>query len=236
VTFKVEVLADEEWAKTTAKRFSDLDPKRVCLATGNTMTPFLHHIAGLDLSRTTVFMLDEYGDLPVGDQGRCQSMIERDLLERADRPPTVHIPRLDPPEPQRYREMMNRGGLDLAIVGLGANGHIGMNEPGSRSDSTTRVVQLARSTGERAADYGATTTPTWGITVGMGPLLGAQELWLMVTGPGKRDILRRTLTEPIGPDLPATFLREHARCIAFVDVSAASYTAPAGTGAVLPAQ
>lgn len=152
-------------------------------------------------------------------------MIRRDLLDHSKGTPTLNMPDVDASEPDheadRYAALVELGGLDLAIVGLGSNGHIGMNEPGATSDLTTRVVDLAPSTIANAATYGASTSPTWGITVGISELMKAREVWLVVTGEHKREVLHRTLTEQIGPHLPATYLRDHHDCTVFADTDAA---------------
>ena len=227
MSLEVEILADDEWAEVAADRFTETikGTERLCLATGSTTAPLYAAVAektGLD--GLTMFLLDEFGGLPEDDPGRCETMIRRDLLSEATGRPRVRLPDVDAVDPDneadRYGDQIGDGGLDLAIVGLGLNGHIGMNEPGSTADLTTRVVELDPVTAENALSYGATATPTWGITVGLAELLGAHELWLLVTGSHKGDILRRTLDESIGPDLPATFLREHANATLFADESA----------------
>lgn len=173
----------------------------------------------------SVFLLDEFGGLPADDPGRCVSMINRHLLDRVMGVPLVHFPDIDAPdleaESLRYQALIDEGGLDLALLGLGANGHLGMNEPGTTRDAPTGVVELASTTTDHAAEYGATASPTWGLTIGMGPLLASREVWLMVNGEHKREILHRTLSDPIGPALPATYLRNHPNCTVFADRSAA---------------
>jgi len=114
-------------------------------------------------------------------------------------------------------------GLDLAVLGLGMNGHVGFNEPGSRPDDGTRLVRLAVSSRMAAVSrYGAGWIPTAGITVGLARLLEAGECWLMVTGERKAAILRRTLDAPEGPDCPASYLRRHSLLTVFADEAAAS--------------
>jgi len=227
VSLEVEALADDVWAATLADRFSTTahDGARLCLATGATVTPFYAAVAERkSLGGFTIFLLDEFGGLPERDPGRCETMIRRDLLSKASGRPRVRLPDVDAADPDqeadRYGALIADGGLDLAIVGLGANGHIGMNEPGSTADLTTRVVDLDSSTSENATSYGASARPTWGITVGLAELLAATELWLLVTGAHKREILRRTLENPIGPTVPATFLRGHQNAKLFADRSA----------------
>ncbi len=123
---------------------------------------------------------------------------------------------------------MAAAGLDLVLLGLGMNGHVGLNEPGSEADSPTRVVEIADSSRSAATErYGAATAPTRGITLGMDRLLTADEVWLLVRGERKAAILARTLEGPEGPDVPATFLRRHPRFTVFADRSAAAGLAAA---------
>jgi glucosamine-6-phosphate deaminase len=220
-----EVHPDGGWAATVARRaaelISGLDSPRICLPTGNTVAPVYAHLASLvDWTAVTVFVLDEFGGLPPGDPGRCESLIGRHLIDLIDDPPVVHVPDVDPPDPDGYRALVADGGLDLAIVGLGANGHIGMNEPGSPATSVTRVVDLAPSTSDHSASYGATIRPTWGVTLGMDEILAARELWLVVSGTHKREVLTTALSGPVTPDLPASLLRDHPNLVVFADASA----------------
>lgn len=230
MSFELEVFPDDDWAEQTAARFSALvaarPGARICLPTGTTMEPFYELVAqATSFDGLTIFLLDEFGGLPDDDPGRCVSMINRYLLDKVRGEPTVHVPDVDADhldaECDRYQGLIDDGGLDLTLLGLGANGHLGMNEPGSAADAPTGVVELASTTTDHAAEYGATASPTWGLTIGLGPLLASREIWLMVTGTHKRRILQQALNDPIGPHLPATYLRNHTNCIVMSDRSAA---------------
>jgi glucosamine-6-phosphate deaminase len=227
VTIDVEVFPDAEWASSVAARFAEQvgGGDHLCLATGNTTKPLYAEIARrTSLRGLTLFLLDEFGGLPQGDTGRCMSMLDRDLLRLSRGQPDLFWPDVDAIDASvaaaAYGDLVASAGLDLALVGLGANGHVGMNEPGSAAGDSTRVVSLATSTIANAANYGATAVPTWGITVGISELTTARDVWLLVTGRHKRDILSRTLDGPIGSEVPATFLRHRRRLTVFVDESA----------------
>lgn len=229
MSIEVEVFSDRDWANQTATRFDNYvsthASARICLPTGKTMEPFYDSVAqSTSFTGLTIFLLDEFGGLPQGDPGRCVSMINRHLIGHVSGTPMLHLPDIDAgdleAESRRYQTLIDDGGLDLVLLGLGANGHLGMNEPGSDPDSPTRVVDLASTTTDHAAEYGATAAPTWGLTIGMKSLLAAREVWLMVSGQHKREILGRTLLDPVGSDLPATYLREHPNCTVFADRSA----------------
>jgi glucosamine-6-phosphate deaminase len=105
-----------------------------------------------------------------------------------------------------------RGGIDIAILGLGVNGHLGFNEPPAAETSVTRSVELTDATIEANARYWGTVhdVPGRAVTLGLGPLLRARTIVLLVSGVAKREIVRRALEGPVGEDVPASFLR-HAR-------------------------
>jgi glucosamine-6-phosphate deaminase len=110
--------------------------------------------------------------------------------------------------------------LDLALLGVGNNGHVGMNEPGSSPDSPTRVVELAASTRSAAAGYGVEPVPTHGVTIGLRALLAATEVWILATGSTKADVVAAIVDGPTTTDVPASLFREHENCTLFVDESA----------------
>ena len=121
---------------------------------------------------------------------------------------------------RRYDAEVAAVGLDLTVLGLGANGHLGLNEPGSEPDSPTRVIELHETTVANAAAYGRGAAPQWGVTLGMGPLLASREIWLLVTGAAKAEILHRALTGPIGPQVPASYLQTHPNAVVLADQAA----------------
>ena len=177
----------------------------------------------VDWSTLSIYLLDEFGGLPINDPGRCSSMIDRHLMRRLSVLPQLDGPNVDANdlevECDRYRGLVAEN-VDLMILGLGANGHVGMNEPGSTPDASTRVVHLDRSTSAHAAEYGVTALPTWGITIGLAEILAARQVWLLVTGSHKRSILAKTMQDPIGPAVPATQLRGHSRLTVIADYAA----------------
>jgi glucosamine-6-phosphate deaminase len=230
VTLTLEVFEDDRWAAVVAERWAGYvrqrPTARLCLPTGNTPRPLYSQSAKLiDFTQTTVFLLDEFG-LPPDDPARCETMFDRDFLTELEQPP-VHIHRLDPQatdlqdECRRFEDLVDSGGLDLTLLGLGGNGHVGLNEPGTTPDSPTRVVQLAASTKQAAGRYGSGREPEWGMTLGMRPILDSRQIWLLVTGSHKSKILDRVLNGPIEPEVPASFLRTHPNIVVLADRSAA---------------
>jgi glucosamine-6-phosphate deaminase len=119
------------------------------------------------------------------------------------------------------RAISDAGGVDLAILGLGPNGHLGFNEPGSTADSPTRAVELtAESLASNARYWESIEVPRRAVTAGMNIILGARTVLLVVLGEHKRAILDRVLHEPIGPLVPASFLRTHPAATVLADEAA----------------
>jgi glucosamine-6-phosphate deaminase len=233
LSFNVEVLPPSVWADAVAESWLGLladDPEiRMSLPTGATPRPVYREVAsrGIDLARTEVFLLDEFAGLPPDSPARCDRMLRTGLLELLDRPPAV-VRTFDMASTDltamcsRYEAEIGESGLDLTLLGLGGNGHIGLNEPGSEANTRTRVVELGRATSEAARAYGMSgPVPTRGVTMGVGTLLESSVIWLLVTGTYKADILARVVNGPIDASVPASFLREHPDTIVYADEAAA---------------
>lgn len=195
----------------------------MAVPTGSTPVPVYEAMTerAVSFADATVFLLDEFGGLPPGHPQRCDTMI-RPFVEGIDLPPD-RLVRLDPDVPDlqaecdRYQRLVDDGGLDLVLLGLGSNGHLGLNEPGADPGSTTRVVELTEATIVGARDYGGEGSPTFGMTMGMSSILASKEAWLLVTGESKREILARVLEEPVDPSLPASLLRRHPNATLWAD-------------------
>jgi glucosamine-6-phosphate deaminase len=117
------------------------------------------------------------------------------------------------------------GGVDLQILGIGHNGHIGFNEPGSAHDSPTRVVTLEQETREANArffDDDIERVPRQAMTQGIGTILKARSIVLLAFGAGKAEAVARALEGPIDEASPASALRKHADVTILLDKAAAS--------------
>ena len=231
----LEVLAAGDWAGRVAgvlaARLAARPALRVCLPTGDTPVPVYDALVALavggacSFAGATVVLLDEWIGLAPGDPARCDTRIRAQLIDRLPVPPAaLQVIDADDPSPEaaaaRHDEAARN--LDLVVLGLGANGHVGFNEPGSMPDSPTRMLPLTGASREAArARYRSPSVPTAGITVGMDRILAAREVWLLVTGERKAAVLSRAFREPEGPDCPASFLRRHPRLTLFADEAAA---------------
>ena len=237
MTVRLDVLPAAAWAERVAAdlaaRLRDVPRMRLCLPTGDTPAPVYARLAAMaragaaPFAATEIVALDEYLGLPPGHPARCDVRLRRELLDLLPEPPAAfHRIEADDPDPAAAAariEATAARGLDLAILGLGMNGHVGLNEPGSFADAPTRVVRTSETTRRAAVErYGAYPAPTAGITLGVARLLQAHEIWLLVTGERKAPILARALEEPEGPDCPATWLRRHPSLRVVADEPAAA--------------
>jgi glucosamine-6-phosphate deaminase len=237
MTVRLDVLPAAAWAERVAAdlaaRLRDVPRMRLCLPTGDTPAPVYARLAAMaragaaPFAATEIVALDEYLGLPPGHPARCDVRLRRELLDLLPEPPAAfHRIEADDPDPAAAAariEATAARGLDLAILGLGMNGHVGLNEPGSFADAPTRVVRTSETTRRAAVErYGADPAPTAGITLGVARLLRAHEIWLLVTGERKAPILARALEEPEGPDCPATWLRRHPSLRVVADEPAAA--------------
>ncbi len=126
---------------------------------------------------------------------------------------------------QNYEQkIIEAGGIDIQILGIGRTGHIGFNEPGSSLKSKTRLVRLDRITRLDAASdfFGKENVPSKAITMGVGTIMDAKRIVLMAWGEGKANIIKQAVEGPIQESVPATFLQTHPNCDFIIDRAAAT--------------
>ena len=206
---------------------------RHCLASGNTPIPIYHELVRasqqgqVSFRQATIFALDEFGGLKPEDPGLCKNMLTRDLIQHVELPPK-NFRCFNPEAPDleaecRAFDREAGHGFDLVLLGIGTNGHLGMNEPGSTADSVTRRVDLHESTISSSARYLTHShLPRWGLTVGMKQFFDSKEVWLVATGRGKAEILQRVVRGEITDDVPASLMHQHPDCTLFIDAEAGS--------------
>lgn len=208
----------------------------LCLPTGNTplgmFRILIERVQGgdLDVSQAQFFLLDEYVGIDDDDPESLTGWLKAEFLTPAGVPET-HIHELPSKADdlavaaRRYEQhLAEHGGFELAVLGLGGNGHIAYNEPGSAGDSRTRVLTLTEESIEQARGYfEGRTVPTEAISAGVGTLLEARQIVLLVSGESKAGIARDALFGPRTTEVPASFLQSAGdRVEAVVDEAAAS--------------
>lgn len=208
------------------------------LATGSTPVPYyrelirLHQEEGLSFESVTTFNLDEYYGLPRDHPESYFRFMRDQLFDHVDLDPSrIHIPDGTVPMEAVYdhcldyeRRIIEAGGLDVQILGIGRTGHIGFNEPGSSADSITRMITLDRVTRQdAAADFmGVANVPRSAITMGVGTILEAKRLVLMAWGANKASIVREAVEGKVTDQISASFLQNHGNATFLVDEAAAS--------------
>lgn len=205
------------------------------VATGSTPEPLYRALAArarrgtFRVDRLRAFALDEYVGLAADhDEGY------RKVLERAFADPLglardrVRVPDGSAPDAgasaTRYEhDIALAGGIDLQILGIGRNGHIGFNEPGSDFRSLTRVVELTESTRLANARFfsGVEEVPTHSISQGLGTIMRSRAAALIATGAEKAEAVVRALCGPVTTELPGSILQRHGRLTVYLDSAAA---------------
>jgi glucosamine-6-phosphate deaminase len=189
----------------------------------------LHRSDGLSFARATFFNLDEYLGLPPDHPASYHVYMKENFYGLIDADPArVHVPRGDAPDPEaecrRYEAAIREaGGIDLCVLGIGRNGHIGFNEPGAPFGSRTRVVRLAESTRlVNAADFEADRAPERAITVGLATISEAREALLLASGANKAGAVAAAVDGEVSEEVPASVLRRHPQGIFLLDADAGS--------------
>ena len=206
------------------------------LATGSSPLPVYdelarrHEQAGLDFSRAFGFTLDEYVGLETGHPESYREVIRRDFADRVNIGPgnvlgpdgsAADIPAACRAYEDRIRE---RGGIDLQLLGLGTDGHIGFNEPGSSLASRTRIKSLIEQTRRDNARFfhSLEEVPHHVVTQGLGTILESRHAILLATGAQKAQAVHDLVEGPLAAICPASVLQLHPHASIVVDEAAAS--------------
>ncbi len=188
------------------------------------------HRGHVDWSQVRTFNLDEFVGLGAGDAGSYRTYMQHELFDHVRIEP-LNVGMLDGraanlvAECARYERAIDEaGGIDIQILGIGANGHIGFNEPADALDAETHVATLQH--GTRSANVGLFggdigRVPTHALSMGMATILHAQEIVLMATGEEKSAAVAAMIDGPITTRLPASFLQVHSRVTVMLDRAAA---------------
>ena len=228
-------------ADAAAALVAQLIGARVCakpnlvlgLATGRTMEPLYDQLAalGVDFSRSHSFNLDEYVGVPPDNPQSYRHYMNERLFDRINiERDNTHVPDgmaadLGAEVAHYERLIKDVGGIDLQLLGIGEDGHIGFNEPLSALMSRTREKALTPKTRrQNAAMFGGDPdrVPKRALTMGVGTILEAREIILLATGAAKAGILAKAVEGPITAMISASAIQLHPRCKVVLDAAAAS--------------
>lgn len=227
-----------EIAQLIKEKQKENKPAVLGLATGSTPKSVyaelvrMHKEEGLSFKNVVTFNLDEY--YPI-DKDAIQSynrFMKFHLFDHVDiYPANIHIPDGEIPKEsikqycQEYeKKIESYGGIDLQILGIGVNGHIGFNEPGSSINSGTRLIALDNST-RIANSYefaNISEVPRLAITMGISTILKARKIILMAWGPAKAPVVQKAVEGEMTEQIPASLLQHHDDCIFVIDENASS--------------
>ncbi|MDD3213609.1 MAG: glucosamine-6-phosphate deaminase [Eubacteriales bacterium] len=206
------------------------------LATGSSPIPTyqelirLYQAGVLDFSHATAFNLDEYCQLPAGHPCSYRYFMDQELFAHINLPAErTHIPDGNAPDLEgecaRYdRKIAEAGSIDLQLLGIGRNGHIGFNEPSDQFVYGCHVVALTKSTIEANRRFfdREEDVPRRAVSLGVGSIMNAKSVLLIATGGDKATAVRKSILEDIDPGTQASILRTHPNAIFLLDRAAAS--------------
>ena len=207
------------------------DVRTLMVAGGNSPLDLYRRVSQrrLALPHLTVFALDEYVGVPLDEPRSCANLLRRSVAEAWGVPPerffALSAREDEAPASVRCHEwrIAEAGGLDVIVLGLGQNGHLGFNEPGSTPDSPGRVLDLDSSSIEANRKwFDGDHAPAKGVTVGLKTLLAARRVLILAYGPHKASATRAMVLGPVGDRCPASFLQTHPCVHAFLDTEAAA--------------
>jgi glucosamine-6-phosphate deaminase len=200
------------------------------LATGRTMEPvYAEWVAraqknSIKMDKAFFFMLDEYIGIDDNHPSSFKTYIKQRLMlplkleETQFAFPPIHL------EGEAYERLIKEaGGIDLQLLGIGVNGHVGFNEPGSTLNSRTRVVELTDETkNSNKSHFGEGQMPSKALSMGIGSIMDGKELLMLATGKSKADAIKYLMNHHDDESCPATFLKSHPHFTLVLDPEAAS--------------
>jgi glucosamine-6-phosphate isomerase len=207
----------------------------ICLASGNTPLGACKSIIEkvndekIDLSQTNFIGLDEWVGIPKENSGSCGYFFHHNLFEplniSADKIFLFDALSNDLHEQCKKMDdtIIEKSGIDLMIVGIGMNGHIGFNEPGVDFRLLSHVTELHETTITVGQKYFTNAIRlSKGITLGLGHLMNARKAILIANGKSKSGVIKKTVKEPVSNNFPASIMQKHAKGFVFVDKEAGS--------------
>lgn len=206
------------------------------LATGSSPVPCYQQLIGMyregivDFSRATTYNLDEYVGIPEDHPCSYHRFMDDQLFDHVNiRKEAVHVPSglaedLDAVAAAYDDAIAKVGGIDLQLLGIGRNGHIGFNEPGDRFIYGCHVVDLTQSTIDANTRFfdSEADVPRKAISLGIGSIMNAGQILLIATGEDKAEAVRRSVYGEVDPQVQASILRTHPQVIFLLDKAAAA--------------
>ena len=178
----------------------------------------------ISFEQVSSYNLDEYCGLPKGHQESYYSFMHRNLFDHIDiKEDNIHLPSSEGKDLEKnckdYNDLLNNANVDLQVLGIGGNGHIGFNEPNTSFDQETFIVELTEKTRLDNARFfnSLEEVPTHAITMGIKNIMQANKILLIASGKGKQEAIKRLLNGKVSEDFPASILHNHNDVVVIVD-------------------
>lgn len=225
-----------EAAKVIADRLKKKPNLVLGLATGSTPLGLykelirMYKYEGLDFSKVTTFNLDEYVGLPPSHDQSYHYFMQKNFFDNVNIDPRyIHVPQGMAKDVTQFCDwyedrIKSFGGIDIQILGIGANGHIAFNEPGSSLGSRTRIKTLTPATRDDNKRFFKSDeeVPKYAITMGVGTIMDSRELLLVASGNSKSTAIKSAVEGPITAMCPASIIQMHKEAFVLVDKEAGS--------------
>lgn len=239
----IKVITVKNYDEISQKAFEEMEkvvkgnPKCVLgLATGSSPIGLYklmikdHNENGTSYKDVTTFNLDEYVGLPIEHPESYYSFMHRNLFDHIDiNEKNVHIPSSLGNDLQKncddYNKAMAQYKVDIQVLGIGADGHIGFNEPNTPFDSVTHITDLEQQTikdNARFFDNDMSKVPTKAITMGISNVMNAKKILMVANGKNKAEAVKAMVKGPIDEKCPASILQKHNDVVLIIDEEAAS--------------
>lgn len=173
-----------------------------------------------------IIKLDEWGGISEADNNSCETFIVKKILKPLQISKNRYVSfESNPKNPEQecirvQEELKKTGTIDLCILGLGENGHIGFNEPALYLNPKCHVAALSSKSLKHQMTSDMKETPKYGLTLGMADILQSKKIILLLTGKNKKNIITKWMSKQISTDLPASFLWLHPNVVCFLDSTA----------------
>ena len=203
----------------------------ICLSTGNSPTGTYEKLASVFnkypafFNELIITKLDEWGGIDSNEPSSCESYIQENIVQPLAIPQNRYISfKSNPDSPQKecdriQIEIQKKGPIDICILGLGQNGHIGFNEPANILTAHCHVAELTADSLNHQMINALNKKPTYGLTLGMADILQSKKIILLVTGAKKKEVIKKLLSKRITTNLPASFLWLHNQVECYIDAN-----------------
>jgi galactosamine-6-phosphate isomerase len=232
---RAEIYNDNEVMSATAAAWLEervrVDPELLmCLATGATPTRTYELLARRPkkiFSRARVLKLDEWGGIPLESDATCETFLRRTIVEPLRLEKRYVGFQSEPTEPNEECQriagwLRDNGPIDVCVLGLGLNGHLGFNEPADWLQPNAHVATLSAESLSHSMLSALEKKPTYGLTLGIADILQSREILLLVSGAAKAKAMRQLFEEEVTTRFPASFLWLHPNVTIMCDKAAAA--------------